>query len=441
MNDNRWNYDYSTHYRDAQNSNINANGTLPTMQTDAQYTATPPNGAAQAIKPPKKRTGLKIIAIILVIALCGAAGFGGGYIGGAMSSGSAGITINQTTGDSNGSTTLSTSDGSLMVSDVAKIAAPSVVEVMTEQVTTNSMFGQYVVSGAGSGVIISEDGYIITNAHVVDGAQQITITTSDKQEYKAEIVGSDVKTDIAILKVDATGLTAATMGNSDELSVGDFALAVGNPLGTLGGTVTDGIISALDREIIIDGQSMTMLQTNAAVSPGNSGGGLYNSSGELIGIVTAKSGDDETEGLGFAIPINIVLEISSELINNGYVTGRPALGISVVSISDVESAYSSGVTRLGVYIADITPGGGAEKAGLQVMDYIVSINGIAVETTTDLIDEIETMSVGDSAQLQVIREGEIVTASVVLQEMTSTADEDAQDAFEEFFNNNEQPIQ
>ncbi len=420
MNDNRWNYDYSTHYKNAQNTDAPQQ---PPLQGagygvgGAQYVATPPNMPVAQPKE-KKHTARRVFAFLLALILCGAAGFGGGYIGGSMSNPdpSGNVVISQSVADGSGSTNIMTTDGNFLVSDIASIAAPSVVEVMTEQATMNSLFGQYVTSGAGSGVIISEDGYILTNAHVVADAQQIKITTSDKQEYTAELIGSDTKTDIAVLKIDATGLSAATSGNSDELTVGDFALAVGNPLGTLGGTVTDGIISALDRDIVIEGTTMTMLQTNAAVSPGNSGGGLFNSSGELIGIVTAKSGTEEAEGLGFAIPINNALEVANELINNGYVTGRPVLGVTVVTISDVQTAYSSGVTRLGVYIAETTPGGAADLAGLQPMDYIVSLDGIAVETTTDLTDFLETKAVGDTVNMQVIREGEMLSVDVVLQE-------------------------
>lgn len=176
------------------------------------------------------------------------------------------------------------------------------VEVTTEAVTTNAFFGQYVQSGAGSGVIITEDGYIITNNHVVSGASQVTVRTSDGTEYPATVVGADSKTDIAVLKIEATGLTPAVVGDSDSLQVGEFTLAVGNPLGELGGTVTDGIISALDREVTVENQTMNLLQTNAAVSPGNSGGGLFNERGELIGIVNAKSSGQNAEGLGLRDP-------------------------------------------------------------------------------------------------------------------------------------------
>ena len=161
------------------------------------------------------------------------------------------------------------------------------MEVTTSSVQTNGIFAQYVTEGAGSGVIISEDGYILTNNHVIEGQSSIKVTTSDGQEYDATVVGTDDKTDIAVLKIEASGLTPAVIGDSDSLVVGETAVAVGNPLGELGGTVTDGIISALDREVTVEGKNMTLLQTSAAVSPGNSGGGLFNEKGELVGFVNA----------------------------------------------------------------------------------------------------------------------------------------------------------
>ncbi len=421
MNDNnnnqqQWDYDYSTLYNSVQNDKN-------TYSAGAQYTAMP-NAAPVAVqkKPSKAK---RVFAFILAAIFFAVAGFSGGYLGVSLAndgSVSNGVVINQSVGDTSHSMTLSSDDGNVLLSDVAAKVSPTVVEIMTEQMTTDSIFGQYVTSGAGSGVIISQDGYILTNAHVIEGAQQIKVTTTDKTEYIATVVGSDEKTDVAVLKIDATGLAFATIGDSDALVVGDFALAVGNPLGSLGGTVTDGIISALNREIVVEGNPMTMLQTNAAVSPGNSGGGLFNSNGELIGIVTAKLGSEDTEGLGFAIPINHALEIANELMTNGYVTGRPILGVSVVTIADASTAYSSGVTRLGVYIADVTAGSGADKAGLQIMDYIVSANNVAIDETNDLLSVLETLEVGDVVELQIIRGDEVLTVPVTLQESTPSGD-------------------
>ncbi len=203
----------------------------------------------------------------------------------------------------------------MSIPQVVDLVADTVVEITTTNIVTDRFYGQYVTSGAGSGVIIREDGYIVTNHHVIEDARNITVRLTDGSEFSAYTIGSDVANDIAVIKINATGLTPAR-GSNKELMVGQDVIAIGNPLGTLGGTVTNGIISALDRKIKVDGYEMTLMQTNAAINPGNSGGGLFNMSGELIGIVNAKQSDTGIEGLGFAIPIGVVNE-SLEKITKG----------------------------------------------------------------------------------------------------------------------------
>lgn len=205
--------------------------------------------------------------------------------------------------------------GNLSVAEVVKNVADTVVEITTTNVVTDRFYGQYITSGAGSGVIISENGYIITNHHVIDGARTITVRLTDGSEFSAKLVGSDADTDIAVLKIQATGLSYAVMGSSASLVVGQEVVAIGNPLGSLGGTVTDGIISALDRTVVVDGHKMTLMQTNAAINPGNSGGGLFNRAGELIGIVNAKQADTGIEGLGFAVPIDVAWASVEAIVN------------------------------------------------------------------------------------------------------------------------------
>lgn len=279
---------------------------------------------------------------------------------------------------------------------------------------------QYVQTGAGSGVIISEDGYLITNNHVINGASTIQVRTSDGTTYDAVLVGTDSKTDVAVLKINASGLRPVTFGDSDNLNVGETAVAIGNPLGELGGTVTNGIISAKDRSITLDNQQMTLLQTNAAINPGNSGGGLFNSRGELIGMVVAKSSGSDVEGLGFAIPSNLVSKIAQELIANGYVTGRPALGVTVLSIENAQTAMQYGVSSLGVYITDVESGSAADKAGLQAGDRIISINNLVVESFADLSAALDNYAVGDTVEIMVSRGGSTVTVSLTLQEKKNT---------------------
>ena len=296
----------------------------------------------------------------------------------------------------------------LSTQDVASLVSPSVVVITTEQmVSSNNLWfgGSYVQSGAGSGVVISEDGYILTCAHVVNGATNVKVQLNgDDTQYDATVVGLDTASDIAVVKIEATGLTPAVVGDSDKLAVGEEVIAVGNPLGTLGGTVTNGIISALNRQITVENNAMTLIQTNAAVSPGNSGGGLFNANGELVGIVNAKSDSSDAEGLGFAIPINTAVNIAQELISSGYVA-RPELGVTVISIQDAQTAMQYGVSNYGVYIMSVNPGSGAEAAGLQKGDRIVSVGDAVVSTSSDVTSYIQNLNVGDVVSLQIERDG------------------------------------
>ena len=401
---NNWEFDYSELYNNNNPGRNAQNTTAPEAESPLQGAPGPAGmpgmGVGGAPVPPhaaqkKRGWGKRVAAGAAAVVFCGAVGFGGGYLGYTFAKGgSTGPVIYQ---------------------------APAALPVPDEAVTTNAFFGQYVQSGAGSGVIITEDGYIITNNHVVSGASQVTVRTSDGTEYPATVVGADSKTDIAVLKIEATGLTPAVVGDSDSLQVGEFTLAVGNPLGELGGTVTDGIISALDREVTVENQTMNLLQTNAAVSPGNSGGGLFNERGELIGIVNAKSSGQNAEGLGFAIPVNTAIQVAEELINNGYVTGRPAMGVTVLSINDAQTAFQYGVNQAGVYVQSVNEGGAADKAGLQPGDRFVSIDGTAVNSTSDITGIIGEHAVGDTIEVQVVRGTQIVTANVTLEESTPQA--------------------
>ena len=228
----------------------------------------------------------------------------------------------------------STGYSNLSVSEVVNIVADTVVEITTSQVTTDIFYNSYVTSGAGSGVLIGENeaenkSYIITNYHVIDGADQIVVRLRNGKEYEAIALCGDADFDIAVLTISVGGLSYATLGSSKNLQVGEEVVAIGNPLGQLGGTVTDGIISALDRNVIIDHHRMTLLQTNAAINPGNSGGGLFNMAGELIGIVNAKQSQTGIEGLGFAIPIDVAWDVAEDMIQYGYVTGKLQLGFEM----------------------------------------------------------------------------------------------------------------
>ena len=307
------------------------------------------------------------------------------------------------------------SQDSSTIKSVVEQCANSVVEIQTESVTNGSNpFQQYVSSGAGSGVILTQDGYIVTNHHVIEDANSITVRTRSGDEYNASLVGSDEQSDLAVLKIDATGLTPAVLGDSTTLEVGDLAIAIGNPLGELGGSVTSGIISALDREMTIDGQTMTLLQTDAAVNPGNSGGGLFNANGDLIGIVNAKSSGENVEGIGFAIPISTATDIIDELIANGEVTSRPTLGVSLYNVEDEMTASQLGVDSTGVYIVQIVDGGAADKAGLRSGDRIVSVDGSEVSSASDVRAALNKHKIGESISITVERNGQTQDFDIAL---------------------------
>ena len=294
------------------------------------------------------------------------------------------------------------------VAAVAETALPSVVEIRTEAVVNNSFYGQYVTQGAGSGVIISADGYIVTNNHVVSGASNITVRLSNGTEHKASLIGTDAQTDIAVIKIEAADLVPAVFGDSSKLIIGELTVAIGNPLGELGGTVTDGIISALDREITVEGENMILLQTNAAVSPGNSGGGLFNSNGELIGIVNAKSSGSSIEGLGFAIPVNTAKPIIKDIIEKGHVTGRPSIGIQIIEVTSDSQKYMYGVSDYGVYVVK------SVSDQLKNGDRIIAIDGNSVTTSSDIKSIINNHKVGDSVTITVFRKNKIVDVQITL---------------------------
>ena len=415
--ENKWEYDYSGLYQNGYNpAPPTGSGPSGQMPGDGGMPGAPMGGG----EPPRKKRGIgkKVLAGVLALVLVAAVSFGGGFAGYLVASKNGGQTVMYQAASGGSATSTSSTGGSL--SDVASAVTPSVVVVTTEQIVTDNYFwgGQQVLSGAGSGVILTTDGYIVTNYHVVEGAQQITVTLHDDSTYTATVVGSDQQSDIALLKIDATGLTPAVLGDSDSVQVGEVVIAVGNPMGTLGGTVTDGIVSALNRDISVEGNEMTLMQTSAAISPGNSGGGLFNTNGELIGIVNAKYSDEDAEGLGFAIPVNTMKTVVQDLLENGYVTGRPALGITVITVSDVQTAMQYGVSSLGVYVNSVDEGSGAEAAGMKAGDRIVSIGTQLVESTDDVTNALKSYNVGDVVEVQVDRGRELITLQVTLGEKT-----------------------
>ena len=366
----------------------------------------------------------KAVALLVVCCMVLSSLFG---FGGAMAynkiigTDAASQTASNTASTQNTGYSLENATGSSMtIQEVTDAAKNSVVEIKTEGVMSDSWMQQYVTEGAGSGVIISDDGYIMTNNHVIDGANKITVTTADEQSYDATLVGTDSTNDVAVLKIKANGLKAATYGNSDKLNVGDMAIAIGNPLGELGGTVTAGIISAKDRQLVIDGKTMTLLQTDSSINPGNSGGGLFNGSGQLIGLVVAKSSGSDVEGLGFAIPINTAASVAQQLMTDGYVKGKPWTGMTY---SEGSSGFDSffGLSSSSVYIYSVDTET-ARKAGFEAGDVVEEVDGRTIESIDDLSAVITAHKVGDVLTFQILRNNEEKEIKLKLQEKKATND-------------------
>ena len=312
-------------------------------------------------------------------------------------------------------------DGNLLdPTAIYELATQQVVGISTEVTSTNA-FGQMVTGAiSGTGFIISSDGYILTNNHVVEKAYEenlkVTVMLYDGTEYEAEIVGVEGdNNDIAVLKINASGLNAASLGNSDEMKVGESVYLVGNPLGELTYTMTAGIISALDREIAAEQDaSVNMFQLDAAVNSGNSGGPVYNSRGQVIGVVTAKYKSTGVEGLGFAIPINDAAQIADEIIDHGYVTGKPYFGIMVKTMTEQYAAYYNSVP--GVYVYSVDAGSCAAAAGIRQGDVITKLGDAEIKTNADLSTAKKAYKAGDTAAVTVFRGGEYLTLNVVFDE-------------------------
>lgn len=380
-------------------------------------------------KKGKMSAGVVAVIMAVCIMLSGFAGFGGSYLFSQLngSSNDSSIQINRASVDNSVvKTSAETTDKT--TNEIVGEVADSVVEITVEVVQSDMFYGEYTAEGAGSGVIISEDGYVLTNNHVAGDASKITVTLRSGESYEAKLIGADADLDIALIKIDASGLCAAPVGDSSTVEAGDKSVIIGNPLGTLGGSVTEGIISAVDREIELDGRTMHLMQTDAAVNPGNSGGGMFNGQGELVGIVVAKSGGDSTgssiDNIGFVIPINNALDILDDLEQYGYVRGKAYTGMAYSESSgDMYAQYFGygGTSNGGVYIASINPGSNAEKAGFSVGDRVISVDGTQINSFSDLKKVITEHSVGDKVSFELERNGRTGTIELTLEEYAPTA--------------------
>ena len=427
-----------------------------------------PNGGDPNKKPKKKHTGLKVAAFVLAMVLVsgGSIGVYEGIRSSNADNSSSIVARNDSsaaessTGDSSSSKKsdssqswiqLASTNGSMSVADIVKKVTPSVVGVQSTFSSSNGSNnnpmngyggffgygsqgnnGSQGMTGVGTGIIMSKDGYIVTNAHVIyddeygyGEASSVQIQMSDEETtYDARIVAYDKEADIAVLKIDADNLTPAEFGDSSSCEVGEMVVAIGNPLGLqFQNTVTCGIISALDRKVTINDNTMTLIQTDTAINNGNSGGPLINSSGQVIGINSAKmsstySGEATVEGIGFAIPMSEAKSIVDDLINYGYVTGRPQLGISCQDVTEaVSQAYNIPV---GAYIFSVTAGGAADQAGLQPGDVITGIQDQTISTTEELNAVKNQYKAGDTITLTYVRAGETKKVDVTLAEVQQT---------------------
>lgn len=427
-----------------------------------------PNGGDLNKKPKKKHTGLKVAAFVLAMVLVsgGSIGVYEGIRSSNADNSSSIVASNDSsaaessTGDSSSSKKsdssqswiqLASTNGSMSVADIVKKVTPSVVGVQSTFSSSNGSNnnpmngyggffgygsqgnnGSQGMTGVGTGIIMSKDGYIVTNAHVIyddeygyGEASSVQIQMSDEETtYDARIVAYDKEADIAVLKIDADNLTPAEFGDSSSCEVGEMVVAIGNPLGLqFQNTVTCGIISALDRKVTINDNTMTLIQTDTAINNGNSGGPLINSSGQVIGINSAKmsstySGEATVEGIGFAIPMSEAKSIVDDLINYGYVTGRPQLGISCQDVTEaVSQAYNIPV---GAYIFSVTAGGAADQAGLQPGDVITGIQDQTISTTEELNAVKNQYKAGDTITLTYVRAGETKKVDVTLAEVQQT---------------------
>ncbi len=384
----------------------------------------------------KKKSGKagKIVALLLACALVGGgSGFGAAAL------------MQKNAAAQPQSTTQASSDASVMLEakrqaaalqvasvDTGKVLTPSEVYAqnvnstvgITTSITTNYFGYQTTSAAAGSGFILTQDGYILTNYHVVEGSNSIKVTTYDGTSYDAQLIGYDKSNDIAVLKIDASDLTPVVLGDSDTLNVGDTVVAIGNPLGELTFSLTTGVVSALDRPVTLStGTTMNLIQTDCAINSGNSGGALFNLYGEVIGITNAKysssgsSSEASIDNIGFAIPIDQVRSIFESIITNGYIV-KPYIGVTV---SDVSSESQSYGLPQGAAVRSVTENGPAAEAGLQENDIITAVNGETITGSNDLVKLVKASAAGDTLELTVYRQGQTTTLTLTVGEQKTDA--------------------
>ena len=373
-----------------------------------------------------QKTGVKVTALLLACAVVGGAA---GYGGAALSS-SGKTTIRQSNRTASEITVKQVSGQTLMSpAEVYASTVNSVVSINCSSVSTN-IFGQSVQSASsGSGFIITQDGYIVTNHHVISGASSVTVTLHDGREYPATVVGSDSDYDVAVLKINATDLQPVTLGNSSNVNVGDSVLAIGNPLGELTFSMSQGIVSCCDRAINVDGTPFNMIQVDASINPGNSGGPLMNLYGEVVGIVSAKYSsysDTTVEGLGFAIPIGDVQAIITDIMENGQVTDKPSFGITAGTMTEQMAAQYQIEQKSGAFVYSVNKGGAGEKAGLRMGDVITKVDSTDIASMEDLTAAKKGHKAGDTVTVTYFRDGSSHTTSLTFDVKADDTVQDSQ---------------
>ena len=379
-----------------------------------------------------KKTGVKVTALVLACAVVGGgAGFGGAALARSVGAADSSTTLRQS-GRTAQEVTVKKVTGQTLMSPAEVYASTvnSVVSINSSSVSTN-IFGQRVESASsGSGFVVTQDGYIVTNHHVIASATSVTVTMYDGSEYPATVVGSDSDYDVAVLKINATGLQPVTLGSSEDVNVGDTVLAIGNPLGELTFSMSQGIVSCCDRAINVDGTPFNMIQVDASINPGNSGGPLMNLYGEVVGIVSAKYSsysNTAVEGLGFAIPIGDVQAIIKDIMENGQITDKPSFGITAGTMTQQMAAQYQIDQTSGAFVYSVNKGGAGEKAGLKMGDVITKVDSTDITSMEDLTAAKKGHKAGDTVTVTYYRDGQTQTTELTFDAKTDDTDSTQQE--------------
>ncbi|MBQ6249570.1 MAG: trypsin-like peptidase domain-containing protein [Oscillospiraceae bacterium] len=404
-----------------------------TARDEYSPVAAPVEASPQVERGPAPRQGLgvKAVALVLVCALVsGLCGFGGAAVYGAFHTNKTSVNQATQTAEEVAVTVKQVESGEKMTpAQVYASTVNSVVSINSTGTTYNVFGQQSQSSSSGTGFVITADGYIVTNQHVVKGADTVQVTLYSGQTYAATVIGGDSDYDVAVIKIDAADLQPVTLGSSDSVNVGDTVLAIGNPLGELTFSMSQGIVSSVNRAINVDGTPFNMIQVDASINPGNSGGPLMNLYGQVVGIVSAKYSEYSSttvEGLGFAIPIDDVTSVITEIMESGAVSDKAYMAITCGTMTAEMAAQYQYDVDTGVFVYSVVSGGAGEKAGLQMGDVITKLNDTAITSRTDLTAALKSFRAGDTATVQVYRGGSYVDVTITFDARPQTTGSEEQ---------------